>query len=153
MKYILLLFISFCFIACGKDSDPDTTSENTQQLTSAEWKYDNGGIGNANGIILIDFSTLTIIPVCMFDNSVRFHADGNGIMAENGNVCTGAPATSNFTWNLSSDGKTLNLSSAVIAGIGGSFKVKEISPTKLTLLKDTTFPIYGAGTAVVNFKH
>ncbi len=154
MKYVLLLVSAcLCFTACEKDSDPNNTSQNTQELTSAEWKYDDGGIGNSNGIILVNFSTINIIPTCFLDNSVQFNLNNSGVVKENTNVCPGTPATSNFTWNLSSDGTTLNLSSAVIAGIGGSSKVKELTSTKLTLIKDTTLPIYGAGSVIVNLKH
>ena len=122
-------------------------------IASAEWKYDNGGLGDASGNIVIDFSTTNFIPACTFDNSIRFNANGTGIVSENANVCTGAPATTNFNWSFSSNETVLNLSGGAVAGIGGSFKIKELSSTKLTLLKDTTAPVIGAVTAIVNLKH
>jgi hypothetical protein len=153
MRYtILLLSTCFCFTACDKESNSDNTGK-SELLTSAEWKYDNGGIGNSNGNIIVDFSSTSIVPSCMFDNSLRFTSNGTGTVAENTNVCTGAPATSSFSWNLSSDETMLNLSSGVVAGIGGSFKIKELTSTKLTLMKDTTITGFGAATAIVNFKH
>ena len=156
MKYTLLFGIFFCILSCKKDSD-STTSKNTQLLTSADWKYDNGGIGDANGNIVVDFTTAGItIPTCTLDNTIRFNANGNGTVAENANVCSGLPATTPFTWNFSSNESVLNISGGTIAGIGGSFRIKELSETRLTLLKDTTASVLGsttAVTAVVNLKH
>jgi hypothetical protein len=68
-------------------------------------------------------------------------------------VCSGSPATSAFTWSFSNNETVLDVSSGAIAGIGGSFKIKELSDTKFTLLKDTTITGLGATTAVVNLKH
>ena len=156
MKYILLFGLCFCFLSCKKDSG-STTSKNTQLLTSADWKYDNGGIGDANGNIVVDFAAAGInIPTCTLDNSIHFTANGNGTVAENANVCPGFPATTPFTWNFSSNESVLNISGGTIAGIGGSFRIKELSEIRLTLLKDTTTSVFGsttAVTAVVNLKH
>jgi hypothetical protein len=153
MKYtFLILAICVCGWSCKKDSN--SGGDKTQLLTSADWKYDNGGIGDANGNILFDFSTLGVaIPSCLLDNTVKFNTSGNGTVSENTNVCSGAQATSNFTWNLSSDQTLLNVSGGIVAGISGSFKIKTLSSSKLTLLKDTTLSGVGSGTAVFNLKH
>jgi hypothetical protein len=155
MKYILLFSICFCFLSCKKDSGSNNPS-NTRLLTNSDWKYDNGGIGDASGNIIVDFNTAGImIPSCTLDNTIHFNASGNGTIAENANVCSGLPATTPFTWSFSSNETVLNLSAGAIAGIGGSFKIKELSDTKLTLLKDTTASLLGsttAVTAVVNLK-
>lgn len=146
-----LLIVAFCFIffSCKKNSDTPTQ---TDQLTSADWKYDSGGVSDANGNIIVDFSTTGTIPACALDNTVHFNANGTGTVYENANVCPGAAATSAFTWNFSSSETVLNLSAGAIAGIGGSFQVKELSSTKLSLLKDTTY--MGANVkAVINLKH
>lgn len=152
MKYTLLI-IGLCFslLSCDKDSDPSV--DKTQQLTSADWRYDNGGIGDANGNILIDFSTTGTIPPCTIDNTIRFNSNGSGTISENSNVCSNAPATSSFTWSFSNNQTVLNVSAGAVAGIGGSFRIKELSDTKFSLLKDTTITGFGAVTAVVNLKH
>jgi len=153
MKYTLLI-IGLCFsvLSCDKDSNPATVDK-TQQITSADWKYDSGGIGDANGNILIDFSTTGTIPACTIDNTIRFNSNGSGTISENANVCSNAPATSAFTWSFSNNQTVLNVSAGAVAGIGGSFRIKELSDTKLSLLKDTTVTGFGAVTAVVNLKH
>jgi hypothetical protein len=152
MKYSFFV-LTFCLalISCQKDSNEQTK---TELLTSADWKYDNGGIGDANGNILFDFSTLGVtIPVCSLDNTIHFSSNGSGTISENANVCSGAPATTNFTWGFLSGETVLNVSSNAIAGLGGDFKLKELSSTKLTLLKDTTVSGIGSVTAIFNLKH
>lgn len=155
MKYtLLILAICFSALSCKKDSsssnnnNPDT---NTQQLTSADWKYDAGGIGNSSGTILIDFTSS--IPACSLDNTARFKSDGTGTIYENANVCQNGAATSNFTWNFASNQTVLNVSSGAFAGIGGSFKIQTLSGTQMILLKDTTITGVGAVTAVIKLKH
>jgi hypothetical protein len=154
MKYTLL-FISVCFsiLSCKKDSSPDSNNPdtNTQQLTSADWKYDSGGIGDANGNILFDFTST--IPTCSLDNTARFKSDNTGTIFENTSVCQNASQSTNFTWNFSSNQTILNVSSGAFAGIGGSFKIKTLSGTHMTLLKDTTITGFGSVTAVVKLKH
>lgn len=155
MKYtLLILAICFSVISCKKDSsssnnnNPDT---NTQQLTSANWKYDAGGVGDANGNILFNFTSS--LPACSLDNTARFRSDGTGTIFENGDVCPNAAASSNFTWNFSSNQTVLNVSSGAFAGIGGSFKIHTLSATQMTLLKDTTVTGFGSVTAVIKLKH
>jgi hypothetical protein len=151
MKYTLLILgIFFCATSCKKNSSSSTSK--TDQLTSADWKYDNGGIGDANGNIIVNFSTTGTVPNCMLDNTVRFKSDGTGTVYENANVCAGAPATSAFTWNFSQNETVLNVSTGAIAGIGGNFKIKTLSATQLSLLKDTTY-LGASVTAVINLKH
>lgn len=151
MKYTFLI-IGFCFsvLACKKDST--SSDSKTQQISSADWKYDSGGIGDANGNILLNFPSGTI-PDCSVDNTIHFNSNGSGTISENANVCNGAPATSTFTWSFSNNETILNVSSGAVAGIGGSFKIKELSATKFTLLKDTTITGLGSTTVVVNLKH
>jgi hypothetical protein len=153
MKYILLFTICFCFLSCKKNSDSSNNPDKTQTLTSADWKYDNGGIGSSNGTILVDFATVNVIPSCSLDNSVRFNANGTGTVAENTNVCSGAPASSVFSWNFSSNQTALTVSGSAVGGIGGTFTIKELSSTRLTLLKDTTVSGIGATTVIFNLKH
>jgi hypothetical protein len=152
MKYtFLILAICFCIIACKKDSN--SPGDKTQQITSADWKYDSGGVGDANGNILFDFSTTGTIPACSLDNTIRFTPDGKGTVFENTNICPNASPTTPFTWNFSNNETVLNVSAGAVAGIGGSFKIKTLSDSKFTLLKDTTVSGFGSVTAVINLKH
>lgn len=147
--YFLILACCIGLLSCKKTSDTPTK---TQQITSSDWKYDSGGISDASGNIIVDFSTTGTIPSCSLDNTIHFDAGGTGTVYENANVCQGAPASTPFSWSFSSNETILNLSAGAIAGIGGSFGIKELSATKLSLLKDTTY----MGTqvkAVVNLKH
>ena len=152
MKYtFFILAASFLLLSCKKDSNSSTNK--TDEISSADWKYDNGGIGDASGNILVSFTTLGTIPTCSLDNTIHFNSNGSGTVAENTNVCSGAPATTSFTWSFGSNETILNVSSGAIAGIGGNFKIKILSSTQLSLLKDTTVTGYGSVTAIVNLKH
>jgi hypothetical protein len=154
MKYtFLFIVIGFSVLSCKKDSSSSNNNpdNNTQLLTSADWKYDSGGIGDANGNILFDFTSN--IPTCSLDNSARFKSDGTGTIFENTNVCQNASQSTNFTWNFGSNQTTLNVSSGAFAGIGGNFKIKTLSGTQMTLLKDTTVTGFGSVTAVIKLKH
>lgn len=151
-SFFFLLGICFCALSCNKNNSNSNEQGKTQLLASADWKYDSGGIGSSGGTILVDFTTIGVVPDCALDNTIRFNANGNGTVAENSNVCSGMSATSNFTWSLSSDETILNVSGGAVAGIGGSFKIKELSATKLTLLKDTSITGF-SGTAIINLKH
>jgi len=154
MKYTFLLIgICFSVLSCKKESSPSNNNPdaNTQLLTSADWKFDTGGIGDANGNILFDFTSN--IPSCSLDNTARFKSDGTGTIFENASVCQGASSSSNFTWNFASNQTSLNVSSGAFAGIGGSFKIKTLSSTQMTLLKDTTVTGLGSVTAVIKLKH
>jgi len=151
MKYTLFLLVLFFFAtSCKKDSHSSTSK--TDEITSADWKYDNGGIGDANGNIIINFSTIGTIPTCSLDNTIHFSSNGTGSVSEGANVCSGAPATTSFTWNFSSNETILNLSAGAVAGIGGSFKIKTLSSTQLSLLKDTTY-MGSSATVIVDLKH
>jgi len=152
MKYTLLIS-ALCFSILSCDKDSNSSINKTQQLTSADWKYENGGIGDANGNILIDFSTTGTIPPCSIDNTIRFNSNNSGTVSENANVCANAPATTAFTWSFLNNETVLNVSAGAVAGIGGSFRIKELSDTRLSLLKDTTVSGFGSVTAVVNLKH
>jgi hypothetical protein len=154
MKYsFLLIGLCCCILSCKKDSSSsnNNTDANTQLLTSADWKYDSGGIGDANGNILFDFTSN--IPSCSLDNTAHFKSDGTGTIFENASVCQNASPSTNFTWNFASNQTTLNVSSGAFAGIGGSFKIKTLSGTQMTLLKDTTVTGLGSVTAVIKLKH
>jgi len=152
MKYTLLIS-ALCFSILSCDKDSNSSINKTQQLTSADWKYENGGIGDANGNILIDFSTTGTIPPCSIDNTIRFNSNNSGTVSENANVCANAPATTAFTWSFLNNETVLNVSAGAVAGIGGSFRIRELSDTRLSLLKDTTVSGFGSVTAVVNLKH
>ena len=153
MKYTFLLIgICFFILSCKKDSSSSNNNldTNTQLLTSADWKYDAGGIGDANGNILFDFTNS--IPTCSLDNTARFKSDGTGTIYENTSVCQNAAQSTDFTWNFASNQTVLNVSSGAFAGIGGNFKIKSLSSTQMILLKDTTTAL-GPVTAVIKLKH
>ncbi len=154
-KLLILLAMPVLFLSCDKNDDDNTDgpSEKTKLIAASSWKYDTGGIGDANGNITLNFTSLpNFIPPCLLDNSVEFKAEGTGNGYENANVCVATPTTSGFTWNFLNNETALNISGNAIAGLSGQFKIKDLNATQFTLLKDTAF-MGAAVTIVVKLKH
>ncbi len=154
-KFLMLLALPFFFLSCDKNDDDNGTEESakTKLITASSWKYDTGGIGDANGNISLNFTSLpAFIPPCLLDNSAEFKADGTGTSYENANVCVATPISTNFNWNFLSNETVLNISGNAVAGLSGQFKIKDLNATQFTLLKDTAF-MGAAVTIVVKLKH
>lgn len=148
-NYVLPLLLLAGLAACKKDEETSSATK-AELLTATAWYYNNGGIGTANGDILFDFNGL--LPACYFDNSVKFDANGTGIGSENSNVCPNASPTVGFNWALQNHDSVLNVTGNALVGLGGIFRVKEISGARLSLIKDTT--VSGQPTSLVfNLKH
>lgn len=154
-KLFILSFFSFVFFSCDKDdsSSPGTTTSNTTILTQQSWTFNNAGLDpNKDGTIDQDISTQ--VPACLKDNSVSFASNGNGTVDEGATKCNAAdPQTLPFTWNFASNETLININGNAIAGKGGQYKIVALSSTQLSLSKDTTVPIIGATTFVVNLRH
>jgi hypothetical protein len=153
MKYTLLITaLCFLILSCEKNKDSNSSADKTQQLTSGDWKYDNGGIGDANGNILVDFSTTGTIPACTLDNTIRFNSNNSGTISEN-TMFVPMLLLQQHSHGVFKQRNCFKRFSRSVAGIGGSFRIKELSGTRLSLLKDTTVTGFGAVTASVNLKH
>ena len=137
MKYsVAAIFICLSLLSCKKDDD---AGENKSELiTSAAWKYDTGGIGDASGNIVFDFVTAGVIPSCALDNTVKFEMGGAGTSYENADICPSSPATSTFGWSLLNNETVLNITGTATTGLSGQFTIKTLTTSKMTLLKDTT---------------
>jgi hypothetical protein len=151
MKSLSILCICLLAMACNKDEN-NSGPNKKELLSTSSWIYQNGGVADANGNILIDFSTLNIIPACALDNTIVFVSDGSGIVNENTNSCNGT-STSAFSWNLTDNENTLNILGDAVFSISGAFKIRELTTTKLSLGKDTTVTGYGNVSMVFNLKH
>jgi hypothetical protein len=151
MKNIFILAFCVFLFACKKDSDNDTSKKDL--LIASAWLYNNGGIADPNGNILVDFSTLNIIPACALDNTIVFATDGSGTGNDNALVCTGTNPVTPFNWNFLSNETILNITGAAVFGISGEFKIRELTTTKLSLGKDTTITGFGNVSMVFNLKH
>ena len=146
MKKLILFFLvssSLFFVSCNKNDSPPPT--NTDHIIRSAWKFDKATSGG------IDVSAF--IQPCYKDNVMTFQANGNGVLDEGASKCnTSDPQTTNFTWNFTNDGGTLNVSAAIIAGQSGAFKVITLNETQL-VLEGSVSTGTGSVTGQIYFKH
>lgn len=138
-----LFFTGLLFSNCNKNDNPPPS--NTDYIIKAAWKFDKA---TSNGVDVSAF-----IQSCYKDNTMTFVANGNGTFDEGASKCNGSdPQSTNFTWNFTDNGNTLNINAAIIAGQSGAFKVITLNDTQMVL--ETTIST-GSGTATgqVYFKH
>jgi len=153
MKYTFLVLFSAAIFSCGKDDPkPEAAETKTDVLTKASWKYESAFI-DANRDGTTDFPIPPgFFDDCVLDNTVTFAANGTGVVSEGTDVCSGAPATTNISWNFADSEKALVIGNGSIAGVGGQLKIVELSANRLTLSKDTVS--LGTNVAVVvSLKH
>ena len=160
MKYFYLLLISSMVItACDKD-DKNSEPTKTEMLTSQSWKYNDGGVDqDRNGTIDLTFASTGVIQPCMIDNTGTFSPNGTGVADEGPTKCsTTAPQTVPFTWAFVNNETEINLTGPGLFGLGGRFKIRELTSSVFSLSKDTTvtvpgFPVPMNIALIVNLKH
>jgi len=144
----LILFVSLCFSSllfssCDKTDDAPPTK--TDHITKSSWKFDKAMSGGAD--------VSGFLNACYKDNVMTFQANGNGSLDEGATKCNaGDPQTSNFTWNFSNDGSTLNVTGGIFAGQSGSFMVVILDETQM-ILQGTISSPSGPVTGQIYFKH
>src|SRR4051794_40010009 len=99
---ILLTALALGFVSCDKNDDPPQGPSKTDMVTSAAWKYDNGGAdSNGDGTIDFTFEQTGVVQPCRLDNTALFKADGTGVTDEGATKCnTTDPQTAAFNWNF-----------------------------------------------------
>jgi hypothetical protein len=150
IKYTAFLLIGLSLFACKKKKDeaPDKTS----LLVAQAWKLDAAGI-DTNNDGTIDPVPGFSVPSCTADNTFVFNSNGTGVIDEGATKCnTSAPQTSPFNWNFLTGETTINLQSTALFGLGGQFKMRELSSAAFRMSKDTTISGF-AVSIVINLKH
>jgi hypothetical protein len=159
-KYVFaLLSIGFIFYACSKDDDKKSDDSNAKVtlITSATWKYDTVGLdtdkdGKPDQPIP---AFVGAVQPCDKDNTITFKSDSTGVLNAGTLKCnSNEPQTTNFKWWFKDNGATLYSPDPLFgSSFTGSFKVGELSTTRLRVLKDTTLSPYGTFTLVLDLKH
>lgn len=152
MRYLPIAFLlCLFFLSCKKSGSNNPTK--TELITSAAWKFESAGLDNDhNGTIDVPLTT-SILPACVLDNTATFLAGGTGNADEGPTKCTPSAAqTTPFTWSFANNETALNMNGAGLFGLGGQFKVAELSSTKLSLSRDTTIVLIST-TLIVNLQH
>lgn len=139
----IVTFLSFSIISCNKNDTPPPT--NTDYIIKASWKFDKAMSGGAD--------VSGFLNACYKDNTMTFQANGTGSLDEGATKCnSGDPQTTNFTWNFSNNGSTLNVTGGIFAGQSGSFTVITLNDTQMVLEGTITTPT-GPVTGQIHFKH
>lgn len=158
-KYVFaLLSIGFILYACKKDNNnSNDTNAKMQLITSASWKYDTVALdtdkdGKPDQAIP---GFVGVVQPCDKDNTITFKSDSTGMLNAGATKCNAAdPQTTAFRWWFKDNGTTLYSPDALFGStFTGSFKVGELSSTRLRILKDTTLSPYGTFTLVLDLKH
>jgi hypothetical protein len=156
-KYALsALAIGFIIYGCKKDDDDkDVTKERVQFITSATWKYDTVGIDtNKDGKPDQPLTGISL-EKCDTDNTITFKSDSTGLLSEGATKCNASdPQNTPFTWYFKEKGTVLYTPDQIFGnGITGDFKVGEITTSRLRVIKDITYPLFGTYTIVLDLKH
>ena len=139
----ILCLTSLIFSNCNKNDNPPPS--NTDYIIKAAWKFDKATSGGTD--------VSAFIQSCYKDNVMSFLATGNGTFDEGASKCNSAdPQSTNFTWNFTDNGNTLNINSAIIAGRSGAFKVIVLNDTQMELETTISTPS-GNVTGQIYFKH
>jgi hypothetical protein len=141
--FTAVLFTSSFLISCDKNDSPPKS--NTDYIIQGSWKFDKA---TSNGTDVSGF-----LPACHKDNIMTFLANGSGTFDEGPTKCnSGDPQTTNFTWNFTNNGGTLNVNAPIFAGQSGAFKVVTLNDAQM-VLEGTISTSSGNVTGQIYFKH
>ena len=143
-KLIFFAFIAILsFTSCNKNDNPPPS--NSDYITKSSWKFDKAMSGGAD--------VSSFVNACYKDNTMTFQANGNGSLDEGATKCNaGDPQITNFTWNFTNNGTTLNVTGNIFAGQSGAFTVLTLNDTQLVLQGTISSPS-GPVTGQIYFKH
>jgi hypothetical protein len=157
MKKAILIAIGFAglaVVACKK-GDNGKSATTAQLLTSTTWKIDTLSLDiNKDGTADTPLPDGTV-QSCDLDNTITFKSDGTGIADEGATKCQDSlPQSTPFTWTLKNSDSTLVIVGDLFQGLQGDVTVKQITNTKLVLIKPITIttPITLQANAILTLK-
>jgi hypothetical protein len=158
-KLISLGFVltALYLISCSKDGDNDNGNDEKMDLiTSAAWKYDTAGVDLSGDGNIDQALPAGLVDDCERDNLVTFNDDGTGTVDEGGSKCdAGDPQSTSLTWQFKNNQTVLNIPDTLYGKFTGDAQIKELSATKLKLIKEITItdPITMTVDVVIELKH
>ena len=108
-------------------------------ITSAAWKYDTAAIDQNR-----DGTTDMALPpglllACDKDNLVTLMDNNTGTIDEGLTKCDpGDPQTTPITWEFKNNETVINIPDTLFGSISGDAQIKELTTTKLRLVKEVT---------------
>lgn len=144
-------------IGCSKDNDDDNgPSERMQLITSASWKYDNAQIDyDKDGTGDSDLPA-GILEDCDKDNIITLRTDSTGTIDEGTTKCdVGDPQTVDITWEFKENETVINIPQNIFGDLSGDAKIKTLTSTKLTLIKEVHVdqPVSADVNVILDLKH
>ena len=159
MKFKIAAFFLLGIFVLGSCKKKDSPITKTQLLNQTPWIYNSAGIDqDRNGTVDYPLPSTSLQP-CMIDNTYIFNTNGTGVINEGATKCdAAAPQTSPFSWSFADNETNINLQSTALFGLGGKFKVLELSATAFNMSKDTTLMLPGIPLPmnvgiIINLKH
>jgi hypothetical protein len=144
-KWPLALVAATCLITIVS-CDPDEPQAPTQAelLASSTWKFQSATYGG------VDVSTAPQLA-CFIDNTLTFTTSNNYTVTEGTTVCSPSTAGSG-TWSFKPV-DSLQLSTSLVTGGSGTFKINSLTATNLVLAQNVTLAPLPTQLLVVTFKH
>jgi len=144
-KLILATVLSFTvlfFTNCNKNDNPPPS--NTDYITKSSWKFSSAKAGGTD--------VTGNVPACFKDNTMLFVANGTGTISENSTVCSPA-SPSSFTWVFQNNGTEINMSTPIVTGGSGVFKIVLLNDANLVVSQTMTIAPFPATTVELTFIH
>lgn len=117
--------------SCTKKNDGDTTKPKSELIVSSPWKFSKATI------LGVDASSY--FEDCQKDNVATLQANGTGTLDEGPTKCdSGSPQSISFTWALTNNETTLQVSTVLFSGGSNEFTIESISSTTLVLSQVVT---------------
>jgi hypothetical protein len=154
-RYALLPLAGILVIgySCSKKS---SSKSNTELISASAWKYDTAAIDmNKDGVAETPLPA-GYLEDCDKDNVVTLKSDGTGTVDEGLTKCDPAnPQSINISWAFKDNEKVINIPQTIFGSITGDAQIKELTATKLKLLKTITINIGIQVTVnvIVDLKH
>ncbi len=155
MKKMIYLTVVACLFmllpACEKNNTPKPKTK-AELLVQASWKFKSA---SANGA---DVSNqVPPFDPCKKDNILTFTVtgtnSGTGVVAEGSTKCDPAdPDSVPFTWSLTNNETTLNISASLFTG-NPEFTLVSVSETELVVSQGYAPPVGAVILVTITFQH
>lgn len=137
---LIIVFVVSCSKNSGNGSNNHTDSVQikTNLIALAAWKYDTSGLDTNNSFTITQGGDTTVVPRCERDDSWTFNSNLSGTANTGTTHCSAGEAqTVNFTWSISTDGKTLKASFNPILQAGVT--ILKLDSSHFWVYRDSTY--------------
>jgi hypothetical protein len=145
IHWSLIFSVALTAVICiSCDPDEPQAPTRAELMASGAWKFQSATYGG------VDVSTAPQLA-CFVDNTITFSTSSTYTVSEGTVICSPSTAGSG-TWSFK-DADSLQLSSALVPGGAGTFKINTLTATSLVLQQNATIPPSPTQPFVVTFRH